>query len=569
MKRIPYGISNFEVLRKKNYLYVDKTSYIELLDRYAPYHFFIRPRRFGKSLFISMLENYYDINKEDKFEELFSDLYIGKNPTEDKNNFLIWKISFAGIYAGHGEVELRRSFNEKVILAVDKFIDHYSNLFEGKDVSKKIESAEIAVQYISLLANKIDKRVFVLIDEYDNFANELITGSKQNTYDSILHGEGFVKVFYKAIKDATMDNFDGIFMTGVSPIMLDDLTSGFNITRNYTLDKNLNAMMGFTRKELSYIMDEVEIKDLSLRKNICEDMIIYYDGYKFNKEGQNIFNPDMSMYFLDNYLAYNEYPEEMIDNNVKTDYGKVNQLAFNFNDREALEEIMTTGETSTMLVDRFNIHKMYSVKENFKSLLFYLGMLTIKEQGMLGTVLNIPNHVIKTIYWEQYFQKINEDYNIQIQDVRIAVNEMRTNGNADAFIKYLKGILEDLSNRDLIQMDEKHIKMMILTLLGVDGTYFIQSEVENNKGYVYILLKRKIQFRDITRFQWIIELKYIKESERSALEKVKQEGLNQLKNYEESKFVQEEFEKDDLKKVLIIVVGKKDIYITTPGVSLC
>jgi len=163
--------------------------------------------------------------------------------------------------------------------------------------------------------------------------------------------------------------------------------------------------------------------------------------------------------------------------------------------------------------------------------------------------------------WEQYFEKINEDYNIQIQDIRIAVNEMRMHGNIEAFIECLKRILEDLSNRDLIQMDEKHIKMMILTLLGVDSTYFIQSEAENNKGYVDISLKRKIQFKDITKFQWLIELKYIKESERNILEKVKQEGLIQLKSYEESKSIKEEFEKEDLKKVLIIVVGKKDIYI--------
>ncbi|MFD3155923.1 AAA family ATPase [Haloimpatiens sp. FM7330] len=560
MKRIPYGISNFEVLRGKNYLYVDKTSYIELLDRYAPYQFFIRPRRFGKSLFISTLENYYDINKKNKFQELFGDLYIGKNPTEERNEFLVWRISFAGVDAGHGEEELRNSFNEKVNLSVEKFIDHYSNLFEEKDVSREMKSAEIAVQYISLLANKINKKVFVLIDEYDNFANELITGGKQNTYTSILHGEGFVKVFYKAIKDATMDNFNRIFMTGVSPIMLDDLTSGFNITRNYTLDENLNAMMGFTRKELSWIMDEVNIKDTELRGKICRDMTTYYNGYKFNKRGNSVFNPDMSMYFLDNYLAYNRYPEEMIDNNVKTDYGKVNQLAYNFNDREALDQIMTKGETSTMLVDRFNIHTMYSVKENFKSLLFYLGMLTIKGQGPLGTELKIPNYVIKTIYWEQYFQKMNLEYNLQLYDIRLAVNEMRMNGNIESLSKLIGKILDDLSNRDLIQMDEKHIKMIILTLLGVDSTYFIQSEAENNKGYVDIMLKRKIQFKDVTKFQWIIELKYIKESDRGILEKVKEEGLKQLKGYEESKFVQEELGTQDLKKALIIVVGKKDVY---------
>ena len=319
-------------------------------------------------------------------------------------------------------------------------------------------------------------------------------------------------------------------------------------------------MMGFTKEELLSAIDHVAINDINLKNKICEDMTTYYNGYKFNEYAGTVFNPDMSMYFLDNYLEYNRYPKEMIDNNVKTDYGKVNQLAYNFNDKEALEEIMTTGETSTMLVDRFNINTMYSVKENFKSLLFYLGMLTIKEQGPLGTVLKIPNHVIKTIYWEQYFQKINEDYDIQVRDVRIAVNEMRMNGNIEPFIEFLKKILEDLSNRDLIQMDEKHIKMMILTLLGVDSTYFVQSEVENNKGYVDILLKRKIQIKDVTKFQYLIELKYIRESERNTLEKVKEEGFKQLKKYEESSFIRNEFEGDDLKKVLVIVVGKKDIY---------
>lgn len=221
---------------------------------------------------------------------------------------------------------------------------------------------------------------------------------------------------------------------------------------------------------------------------------------------------------------------------------------------------MTTGEISTMLVYRFNIHTMYSVKENFKSLLFYLGMLTIKEQGPLGTVLKIPNQVIKTIYWEQYFLKINENYDIQVRDVRLAVNEMRMNGNIEPFIEFLKKILEDSSNRDLIQMDENHIKMMMLTLLGVDSTYFVQSELENNKEYIDILLKRKIQYKDITKFLYLIELKYIKESERNTLEKVKEEGLKQLKKYEESNFIRNEFEDNDLKKALIIVVEKEDIY---------
>ena len=155
---------------------------------------------------------------------------------------------------------------------------------------------------------------------------------------------------------------------------------------------------------------------------------------------------------------------------------------------------------------------------------------------------------------------MNEDYNIQIKDVRVAVNEMRTQGNIEPLIELIKGILEDLSNRDLIKKDEKNVKMMLLTLLGVDTTYFIKSEDENNKGYVDLMLKRKIQLKDITKFEWLIELKYVKESDRGTLEKVKAEGLKQLQMYGESKMVLEELEKEGLKKVLIIVVGKSNIY---------
>ncbi|MFT5871832.1 MAG: hypothetical protein ACI8WT_000756 [Clostridium sp.] len=561
MKRIPYGISNFQILREEDYLYVDKTSYIDILEKYAPYQFFIRPRRFGKSLFISMLENYYDINKKDKFEKLFGNLYIGKNPTEEKNNFLVWKISFAGVDAGHGEEDLRKSFDFKVRFSAKEFIFRYQSILGETKLPFEELTAEMVVEHINMLCKMNNKQVFVLIDEYDNFANELITGGKQNIYKSILRpGEGFLKAFYIALKRATTDTFQRLYITGVSPIMLEDLANDFNMIRNYTLDGKLNSMLGFSNDELSCIMDKVDLANYEYSEKICKDMSEYYGGYKFNQNCESVCNPVMIMYFLDGYLTYSRYPEQMIDSNVKTDYGKVNQLAYNFNNTEVLDEIMSTGETSTILADRFNIQTMYSEKENFKSLLFYLGMLTIKEEGPLGTVLKIPNYVIKTIYWERYFQKVNEDYNIEIQNIRIAVNEMRMHGNIEPLIEIVKGILEDLSNRELVHLDEKNVKMMILTLIGVDSTYFIKSEDENNNGYVDLMLKRKIQLKDITKFQWIIELKYIKESDRNTLEKVKEQGLKQLQMYGDSKMVQDELEKEGLKKVLIIVVGKKDIY---------
>ncbi|KAJ50970.1 hypothetical protein BD780_000756 [Clostridium tetanomorphum] len=560
MKRIPYGISNFEVLREKNYIYVDKTSYIEILDIYAPYQFFIRPRRFGKSLFLSMMESYYDINSKDKFAKLFGELYIGKNPTEERNKYVVWKISFAGVDSGHGEEKLRKSFNQKVRLSAQDFVNRYCNLLKEINIPEEINSAEIIVEYIKMITKTNNLKVFVLIDEYDNFANELITGGNQNTYHGILHGEGFVKSFYKALKDATADNFERIFMTGVSPIMLDDLTSGFNITRNYTLDRRVNSMLGFTEEELLNIMKELGINDEKNKNTLFKDMRDYYNGYRFNEKSETVFNPDMTMYFLDEYLAYNEYPKEMIDNNVRTDYGRINRIAMNFKDETIIDDIMSKGEVKTRLVEKFNLSTMYDNKENFKSLLFYLGMLTIKSVEASYITLGIPNYVIKNIYWEEFYEIINKNVSIDNSKIFYSISEMR-NGNIASLIVELKTILRELSNRDLMKFDEKYIKMILLTLFAIDDTYIIQSEYENNNGYADIYLRTKIQFKQCTKYEWLIELKYIKEGEKSSLEKVKEQGLKQIERYKTSKIVSQNVNKNRIKTALIIVVGKNEVYV--------
>ncbi|OFI07124.1 putative AAA-ATPase [Clostridium acetireducens DSM 10703] len=560
MKKIPYGISNFQRIIEDNYLYVDKTKYIEILENFAPYQFFIRPRRFGKSLFISMLENYYDIKKKDKFKSIFNKLYIGKNPTEERNKYLVWKISFAGLQTGVTEEELRKNFSDKVKISAQEFLLYYKDLLLEHNISNEYNSADIIVNYVKMITNVSGYDVFILIDEYDNFANELITGGKKFTYEAILHGEGFVKSFYKAIKDGTNDNFKRIFMTGVSPIMLDDMTSGFNITENLTIEEELNSVFGFTKDELKIIIDQIDInkneKDL-----LIKDMAFYYNGYKFNKNAETVFNPDMTMYFLKNYLRYKRYPEEMIDFNVRTDYGRINKLAMNFNDESLITDIINKGETSTKLVEKFNINSMYNDTENFKSLLFYLGMLTIKGVEANNIVLGIPNYVIKNIYWEEFYNKINENIKLDNSKIANSISKMRVSGDITHFIEEFKNILKDLSNRDLMRFDEKYVKMIILTLLAVDNTYLINSELENNNGYSDIYLKTKIQFKEYTKYEWLIELKYIKESEKKKLELIKKEGLEQLERYKNSKMITQSVSDAILKSALIIVVGKNEVYI--------
>ncbi|MDN5301785.1 MAG: hypothetical protein PWQ60_1299 [Thermoanaerobacteraceae bacterium] len=557
MKKIPYGISNFKIMRKENYLYVDKTKYIQILEDYAPYQFFIRPRRFGKSLFVSMLESYYDINAEKDFKELFGDLYIGKNPTPRRNQYLIFKISFAGIDTSSGEEKLKQSFNFKVMSAAQEFLDKYGGLIHETTLPEEVKSAETAIEYLRRTAKKAEKQVMVLIDEYDNFANELITGGERQTYENLMHGEGLVKAFYKAIKDATMDNFARLFMTGVSPIMIDDLTSGFNITENLTLKPTLNAMLGFTQHETEEIL---KLYDIYSQETI-EDMKKYYNGYRFSPVAEEyVYNSDMCLYFIKDMAEYKRYPMSMIDNNVKTDYSRVNQLALNFKDSETLETIMTRGQISTVLVERFNLSTMYSKKENFASLLFYLGMLTIKEPFEDMVKLCIPNYVIRTIYWNQFYDILQKELDIQSNTLKTCIRQMRTNGDITSFIEFFKGLVSNLSNRDLIGMNEKGIKMILTTLFGVDGTYMVLSEQENTEGYTDIFLQKKVQYEAYTKYQWILELKYLKESERQRLEEVRERGLSQLKSYAESIKVKQGIKPEELKQALIIVVGKKDVY---------
>lgn len=544
-------------MRKENYLYVDKTKYIQILEDYAPYQFFIRPRRFGKSLFVSMLESYYDINAEKDFKELFGDLYIGKNPTPRRNQYLIFKISFAGIDTSSGEEKLKQSFNFKVMSAAQEFLDKYGGLIHETTLPEEVKSAETAIEYLRRTAKKAEKQVMVLIDEYDNFANELITGGKRQTYENLMYGEGLVKAFYKAIKDATMDNFARLFMTGVSPIMIDDLTSGFNITENLTLKPTLNAMLGFTQHETEEIL---KLYDIYSQETI-EDMKKYYNGYRFSPVAEEyVYNSDMCLYFIKDMAEYKRYPMSMIDNNVKTDYSRVNQLALNFKDSETLETIITQGQISTVLVERFNLSTMYSKKENFASLLFYLGMLTIKEPFEDMVKLCIPNYVIRTIYWNQFYDILQKELDIQSNTLKTCIRQMRTNGDITSFIEFFKGLVSNLSNRDLIGMNEKGIKMIIMTLFGVDGTYMVLSEQENTEGYTDIFLQKKVQYGAYTKYQWILELKYLKESERQRLEEVRERGLSQLKSYAESIKVKQGIKPEELKQALIIVVGKKDVY---------
>ncbi|MCY6354149.1 ATP-binding protein [Clostridium sp. ZS2-4] len=561
MKKIPYGISNFERLIEENYLYVDKTKYIEILENYAPYQFFIRPRRFGKSLFISMMENYYDVNKKDKFEKLFGNVYIGENPTEEKNKYLVLSLSFSGITTNINKEIFVEEFNYEVVSKVRHFIKKYNPILNTNEMPKDIDTANKALKYIIQLSESVGEKILVLIDEYDNFANDLINANKDLYYE-LIAGEGYVRTFYKTIKEGTMTSISKIFMTGVSPIMLDDLTSGFNITENLTMNPSLNEVLGFTEEEVMYMLREYKVHEFTNINEVISDMRRYYNGYLFSRKGKNrIYNSDMTLYFIKHLINNYEYPYEMIDNNVKTDYGRVNKIALNFEDEKAIEDIIKEETLVSRIVDRFNLETMFNNKENFISLLYYLGMLTIKQSLGYETELCIPNHVIKEIFWDQFLEKLRADIKIDNREIMDSISKMQKQGEIEDFIECLKDILEKLSNRDLQNFDEKYIKVIMLTLLNMNKMYVADSEREVQKGYIDILLTKAVQYREYVDYEWIIELKYLKESERNKLDEVKQQGLKQLNGYEQSYQMERGFDGQKVKKALVICIGKKDIYV--------
>nr|WP_077360107.1 AAA family ATPase [Clostridium saccharoperbutylacetonicum] len=559
LRKVPYGESDFKKIIKENFLFVDKSKYIETLEDDASYQFFIRPRRFGKSLFLSMLSNYYDVNNKDEFEEIFGELYIGKNPTPKKTSYFVLRLDFANISTNQDKENLIKSFDIKVVEAVNDFLIRYKELLSNEKTENNFNDAISAISHLSLKLAGSDNKILVLIDEYDNFANDLITSNERLYYD-VISSQGYIRTFYKNLKSLTSTIIDRIFMTGVSPILLDDLTSGFNITKNLTLDRRYNEMLGFTDEELRSLIDEIQINNFN-KEMLIFYMKQYYNGYLFCEESDiRVFNPNMVLYFLDNLIRNKKYPKNMLDLNIKTDYKKLESLAFNFKDEETIESILTNEEVEVNLVERFNLEYMYENKENFISLLFYMGMLTIKEAFLGSLTLRIPNIAMKEIYWEYFRRKLSETNNLNIDSVKVnrAIKEMAVSGKCNLLIEYLKEFLYNLSNRDLIKFDEKNIKVILLSIF-MSNVYVANSEYEVEEGYIDVLLTKNKAYEESIKYEWMIELKYLKEKDKNAFEEVKKQGLKQLEGYSSSRKLSSSYDLNNMKKLLIVVIGKKEI----------
>lgn len=411
--QIPYGISDFVRMRTENYYYVDKTMYLPLIEDTASYIFMIRPRRFGKSLFLSMMKAYYDILQKNRFEELFGGLWIGEHPTDQRNRFQVIYFDFSK--AGGSLERLEENFESYCNVVIDLFIKDYASYYDAhfKEDIKKYHSPKLKLEYISRQAESKGYPLYLIIDEYDNFTNVVLSEQGKDKFRELTHASGFYREYFKQFKGM----FARIFLMGVSPVTLDDLSSGYNIDWGISNDPRFNAMMGFidayVRGMLTCFREAGKLKgDIEA---MIEEIKPWYNNYCFAEEcldEDRVFNCDMTLYYLRHQVQTGKAPKEMVDKNIRTDYSKLRMLARLDHETKhegmrmrmsTIEEIAAKGEIKVRLQTSFPAERIADM-ENFRSLLYYYGMLTIC--GTHGDRLRmcIPNLCVR----EQYYDFLRE-----------------------------------------------------------------------------------------------------------------------------------------------------------------
>ena len=554
--KMPYGISNYEKIVNDGYYYVDKTMYIEKLENLPETSImFLRPRKFGKTLFTSVIENYYDKNKIEKFDKLYGNTYIGKNPTKNKNSYCILRFNFSGIDT-ETETSTIRGFKNEVASSIEVFIHRYNLEFyvNNEDDAENILNNLFKAFYVQ----KSQDKIYVIIDEYDHFANELL-GFYPERFRTLVSKNGKVRKWYEILKKGTETVVDRIFITGVAPITLDSLTSGFNIGTDITQDEEFNEMIGFTEEELKEILKNQEIS-LKEQEKIIPIMKENYDGYKFCLKAKNqIYNSNMCLYFLSRYIRLGEIPDKLIDTNIASDYSKIGKMLDLCKGENRLEILRKTVQGEPIvntIVEKFNPAIEFT-ENDMISMLYYLGYLTISGELVGIPELTIPNKVMKEIYADYFMQMMDKEAEFRIdnnanQEILI---QLAMEGRIDKIVEVLKIYLNNLSNRDLIKFDEKYIKLIFYCIAMNINSYSTKSEMEVNRNYPDILLVPRDRTKGYKSI--MVEFKYLKKGEKAKLEDKKKEAREQIERY--SQF-------DDIKDIeglrkYTIVVATNEIYV--------
>ena len=566
-KRIPYGMQNFEDVIKEDCYYVDKTPFIEQIEESNKYFFFIRPRRFGKTLTLSMLENYYDINKKDKFEEIFGKLYIGQNPTPEHNTYLIIRLNFAEVAAGLDDY--KDGLDNHCSLVFNFFCDIYAHLLPA-DIKEGLEKLTDAVSQLRFLCQKcqeVGKKIYLFIDEYDNFTNMILAHEEHLVrYRNQTHGEGYLRQFFNTIKGSAGNTLGRVFVTGVSPVTMDDLTSGFNIGTNYSLNPKFNEMTGFTEEEVRKMLDYY---GSVLPFNHTTDELIkvmkpWYDNYCFAEEkyGETtMYNSVMVLNFLDNYIDSNyQIPKKMVETNIRIDYDKLRMLIRHdkefAHDASIIQQLVTQGFVIGTLNENFPAERIND-PDNFLSLLFYFGMVTIDGTYKGETKFIIPNEVVR----DQMYTYLLDTYkeNDLVYD-RYSKGKLESklayHGEYKPYFEYIADCLKKYSSQRDKQKGEAFVHGFTLAMTSQNKFYRPISELDNDGGYADIFLSPLCDIYKDMVDSYIIELKYSKsQTTDEQVKKLFEEASAQISRYADSDMVREAVKTTKLHKLVVIYRG--------------
>ena len=538
MKKIPYGISNFETIIREGYYFVDKTMYIPTLENVARYIFFLRPRRFGKSVFVDMLESYYDIYAKDRFEELFGNLWIGSHPTWNANRFQVLRFDFSQAVAPLDRLE--ETFNDYCCEVIDKFIIKYREAYSQYtfDAVFQTKRAGLKLSIIGMAAKENRIPLYLIIDEYDNFTNIVLGSHGKETFHKLTHAEGFYRDFFKILKPT----FDRIIMIGVSPVTMDDLTSGYNIGMNISQDSQFNSMLGFSEEELRRMIDYYRAEGAITRTtdDVLDEMRPWYNNYCFAEEccgKESVYNSTMTLHYLNSLVNERKAPKDMLDPNTRTDYNKLRQLieidrGIGREDRESvIMEIANREFVDMQLVSSFPALSV-TKEDNFLSLVFYYGMLSMESvRGVLQRMV-IPNQSIRLQYWDYVKQMYAEHFSMSDRKLNSLFYSFAFDGDWEPLIRYLGDEFERVSSvRDAIG-GEHNVQGFFKAYLAMCSYHMFCPEIELGYGYSdFLMIPQLHRFPD-ARHSYVVEVKYAKPSApESEVERLSKEADTQLALY--------------------------------------
>ena len=566
-KLLPYGMMNFADIRLDNYYYVDKTSFIPVIEQSDRFFFFIRPRRFGKSLTLNMLQHYYDVHTRDKFDALFGDLYIGKHPTRDRNSYLVLYLNFSGI---SGELHnYRQGLDAHCNTSFDYFCDIYAE-YLPKGIKEVLNEKAGAVEQLDYLYHQCElagQQIYLFIDEYDHFTNAILSDAESiHRYTEETHKEGYLRAFFNRVKAGTYSSIKRCFITGVSPVTMDDLTSGFNIGTNYSLTPKFNAMMGFTEDEVREMLTYYSTKAPFHHTvdELIELMKPWYDNYCFAQECYDqptLYNSNMVLYFVKNYIDNNgKAPRNMIESNIRIDYEKLRMLIRKdkefAHDASIIQTLVSQGYITGELKDGFPAANIVD-SDNFVSLLYYFGMLTVSGTYKGKTKLIIPNQVVREQLYTYLLNTYNEaDLSFSNHEKDELSSALAYDGAWQSYFNYIADCLKRYASQRDKQKGESFVHGFTLAMTAQNRFYRPISEADTQSGYVDIFLSPMLEIYPDMSHSYIIELKYAKYKDpESRVEELRAEAIAQTNRYADTDRVKNAIGTTQLHKIVVVYKG--------------